>query len=193
MTKLSLFPVAGTRVSAPMQLPLRSQPAPLGFHSPRPVLPLRKLSTSVRTMARNPPYRNRGGRSSATSRSHRSSNTRRTSISASDARHSSTRPASSVSAGPSKSHKEIHPGSLPDTSINTPSEARNDAEENDDTLIEVIMAVDMTPRGTVGCCYYVARDEKLYFMEDIQCGDVHIIDSRMFYPTDHQVTTLTSS
>jgi DNA mismatch repair protein MSH5 len=57
----------------------------------------------------------------------------------------------------------------------------------------VIMAVDMTPRGTVGCCYYVARDEKLYFMEDIQCGDVHIIDSRMFYPTDHQVTTLTSS
>jgi DNA mismatch repair protein MSH5 len=55
------------------------------------------------------------------------------------------------------------------------------------------MAVDMTPSGTVGCCYYVARDEKLYFMEDIQCGDVHIIDSRMFYPTDHQVTTLTSS
>ncbi|KAI4708272.1 hypothetical protein J4E89_006894 [Alternaria sp. Ai002NY15] len=39
------------------------------------------------------------------------------------------------------------------------------------------MAVDMTPRGTVGCCYYVARDEKLYFMEDIQCGDVDVIDS----------------
>jgi DNA mismatch repair protein MSH5 len=95
-----------------------------------------------------------------------------------------------VPAGPSR---EIHPGLLPDTSINTPSKARNDAEENDDTFIEVIMAVDMTPRGTVGCCYYVARDEKLYFMEDIQCGDVHIIDSRMFYHTDRRVTTLTSS
>jgi DNA mismatch repair protein MSH5 len=46
----------------------------------------------------------------------------------------------------------------------------------DDTLSEVIMAVDMIPQGTVGCCYYVARDEKLYFMEDIQLGDVDIID-----------------
>jgi len=64
--------------------------------------------------------------------------------------------------------------------VDTPSESRN-AEENDDTLIEVIMAVDMTPRGTVGCCYYVARDEKLYFMEDIQCGDVDVIDSRVFF------------
>ena len=64
--------------------------------------------------------------------------------------------------------------------MGTPSESRN-AEENDDTLIEVIMAVDMTPRGTVGCCYYVARDEKLYFMEDIQCGDVDVIDSRGFF------------
>lgn len=49
---------------------------------------------------------------------------------------------------------------------------------NDDTLSEVIMAVDMTLRGTVGCCYYVAREEKLYFMEDIQIGDVDIVDTR---------------
>ncbi|KAF2632157.1 hypothetical protein BU25DRAFT_487709 [Macroventuria anomochaeta] len=39
------------------------------------------------------------------------------------------------------------------------------------------MAVDMTPRGTVGCCYYVAREEKLYFMEDIQIGDDDIVDT----------------
>jgi DNA mismatch repair protein MSH5 len=42
------------------------------------------------------------------------------------------------------------------------------------------MAVDLTPRGTVGCCYYVAKDEKLYFMEDIQFGEVDIVDSRKF-------------
>jgi DNA mismatch repair protein MSH5 len=49
---------------------------------------------------------------------------------------------------------------------------------NDDTLNEIVMAVDMTARGAVGCCYYVARDEKLYFMEDVQLGDVNVVDSR---------------
>lgn len=44
------------------------------------------------------------------------------------------------------------------------------------------MAVDMTPRGTVGCCYYVARNERLYFMEDIQIGDVDIVDTCTWNP-----------
>ncbi|KAF3043231.1 MutS protein msh5 [Didymella heteroderae] len=39
------------------------------------------------------------------------------------------------------------------------------------------MAVDMTPHGTVGCCYYVAREERLYFMEDLQIGDVDMVDT----------------
>ncbi|UPX10844.1 uncharacterized protein EKO05_0001482 [Ascochyta rabiei] len=39
------------------------------------------------------------------------------------------------------------------------------------------MAVDLTPRGTVGCCYYVARDEKLCFMEDMQIGGADIVDT----------------
>jgi DNA mismatch repair protein MSH5 len=58
--------------------------------------------------------------------------------------------------------------------------AAND-DVTDDTLSEVIMAVDMTPHGTVGCCYYVAREEKLYFMEDIQIGNADIIDTRKCY------------
>jgi hypothetical protein len=63
--------------------------------------------------------------------------------------------------------------------------------EVDETLDEIIMAVDMTPRGTVGCCYYVARDEKLFFMEDIQLGDVDVVDAlRMFIdPTVVLVST----
>jgi len=85
-----------------------------------------------------------------------------------------------VPVGPSGSRAEVHRGPFPDTSVNTPSEGQDDADGNEDTLIEVVMAVDMTPRGIVGCCYYVARDEKLYFMEDIQCGDVDVIDSRGF-------------
>jgi DNA mismatch repair protein MSH5 len=47
----------------------------------------------------------------------------------------------------------------------------------DDTFNEIIMAVDITPRGMVGCCYYVAKDERLFFMEDIQFGDVDVVDA----------------
>lgn len=49
---------------------------------------------------------------------------------------------------------------------------------NDDTLNEVIMAVDVRNRGTVGCAYYVAREEKMYFMEDVKLGGVDIVEAR---------------
>ncbi|KAI9656836.1 MAG: MutS protein msh5 [Bathelium mastoideum] len=39
------------------------------------------------------------------------------------------------------------------------------------------MAVDLRDRSTVGCCYYVARDEKLYFMEDVKLGSADNVDS----------------
>jgi DNA mismatch repair protein MSH5 len=68
---------------------------------------------------------------------------------------------------------------------------RPDDLRDEDTLNEVVMAIDLTPRGTVGCCYYVARDEKLFFMEDIQLGDVDVVDAlRVFIdPTVILVST----
>ena len=39
------------------------------------------------------------------------------------------------------------------------------------------MAVDMRDRGTVGCSYYVAREEKLYFMDDVPFGGIEVIDT----------------
>lgn len=48
---------------------------------------------------------------------------------------------------------------------------------DEDNLSEVIMAVNMLPRGLVGCAYYVARDEKLYFMEDVTMGGPEVIDA----------------
>lgn len=42
------------------------------------------------------------------------------------------------------------------------------------------MAVDLRERGTVGCCYYVARDEKFYFMEDVKLGGVDVVDACTF-------------
>jgi DNA mismatch repair protein MSH5 len=52
-----------------------------------------------------------------------------------------------------------------------------DPDEEADSLNEVVMAVDIRDRGTVGCSYYVAREEKLYFMEDIKLGGPDIIEA----------------
>ena len=49
--------------------------------------------------------------------------------------------------------------------------------EGNDSLNEIIMAVDMRERGTVGCSYYVAREEKLYFMDDVLSGGIEVIDA----------------
>lgn len=46
-----------------------------------------------------------------------------------------------------------------------------------DSLNEVVMAVDIRDRGTVGCSYYVAREEKLYFMEDAKLCGLEIIEA----------------
>lgn len=47
-----------------------------------------------------------------------------------------------------------------------------------ESLDEVVMAVSVAERGSVGCCYYVARDEKLHFMEDVQLGGPETVDAR---------------
>jgi DNA mismatch repair protein MSH5 len=90
-----------------------------------------------------------------------------------------------TAAASSRSRAHARPGPFLSTSSTlTPSEALQHSDVtivrdvDDDTLDEIVMAVDMTPRGAVGCCYYVARDEKLYFMEDVQLGDVNVVDGR---------------
>lgn len=49
-------------------------------------------------------------------------------------------------------------------------------DDDDEELCRVIMAVDMKDRGTVGCSYYSAQEEKLYVMEDIVYGGHDVID-----------------
>lgn len=49
--------------------------------------------------------------------------------------------------------------------------------ENQDAVNETVMAIDMRDRGTVGCAYYVAREETLYLMEDIKMAGLGIIDT----------------
>lgn len=50
--------------------------------------------------------------------------------------------------------------------------------ETDNSLDHVIMAVDMRDKGTVGCSYYVAKEEKLYMMDDVKYGGIDVIDAR---------------
>ena len=56
-------------------------------------------------------------------------------------------------------------------------DAKIQDREVDDSLDQVIMAVDMRDKGTVGCCYYVAREEKLYMMDDATYGGIDVIDA----------------
>ena len=127
------------------------------------------------------PYRYKGSRTSASSRSGRTGSSRSSTV----PRQSTARSSSVASVRPPRHRQQSQRAPFVQTSSRV---ARSDAQHsgdlapetedaNDDTLSEVIMAVDMTPRGTVGCCYYVAREERLYFMEDIQTGDVDIVDT----------------
>jgi DNA mismatch repair protein MSH5 len=145
-------------------------------------------------MVRNPTSKSSRGKKS--SRSISSSHTRssqRTSNSTTSRRLGSTataghsEPRFSAQGGP-----RIHnsPSNRSSSHIVGHNDGPDDLQD-EDTLNEVVMAVDMTPRGTVGCCYYVARDEKLFFMEDIQLGDVDVVDAlRIFIdPTVILVST----
>jgi DNA mismatch repair protein MSH5 len=46
---------------------------------------------------------------------------------------------------------------------------------------EIIMAIDLRDRGTIGCAYYVVREEKLCLMEDIKMARLDIIDTLKFH------------
>ncbi|KAF2145739.1 uncharacterized protein K452DRAFT_244048, partial [Aplosporella prunicola CBS 121167] len=65
--------------------------------------------------------------------------------------------------------------------VNSTQPEDDDDSDNLDALNEVIMAVDLRERGTVGCSYYVAREEKLYFMEDMKLGGADMVDALKLY------------
>lgn len=58
-------------------------------------------------------------------------------------------------------------------------EGRDFDENEDDSLNEIVLAVDVRNRGTVGCAYYVAREQKLHFMEDMKLGGADIVEACM--------------
>ncbi|KAF1817124.1 hypothetical protein P152DRAFT_486517 [Eremomyces bilateralis CBS 781.70] len=83
-----------------------------------------------------------------------------------------------------KSHRASTPLARSDLPVQSPiqdhipgAEEGEGENADEDSLNEVVMAVDIRNKGTVGCSYYVAREEKLYFMEDMKLGGIDIVES----------------
>lgn len=59
--------------------------------------------------------------------------------------------------------------------IHAEDDAGIEERESEDFLHEVILALDLKNKDTIGCCYYVASDERLYFMGDIKLADMSVV------------------
>lgn len=57
---------------------------------------------------------------------------------------------------------------------------RSDSVE--ELLDHVIVAVDAKEMGNVGCAYYIAREERLFCMEDVSKGGVESIERCQSFP-----------
>lgn len=55
-------------------------------------------------------------------------------------------------------------------------QTRSALAHNHDDISDIVMAIDMRDRGTVGCAYYVAEQEKLFLVEDMKHASVDMID-----------------
>lgn len=54
----------------------------------------------------------------------------------------------------------------------------DDDDDEPESLQEVITAIAFTDRNSLGCAYYVAREKRLYLMEDMQLAEPVTLDSR---------------
>jgi DNA mismatch repair protein MSH5 len=64
---------------------------------------------------------------------------------------------------------------------NEETEAVIQLREDSDAMNEIIVSIDMKDRGTIGCAYYIAREEKLCLMKDIKMAGLDIVDTLMLY------------
>ena len=65
-------------------------------------------------------------------------------------------------------------------SLQPPARRGNDVED-DERLELIVMAVDVRERGTIGCAYYIAREERLFCMEEIRGGSDSLLQTREFH------------
>jgi DNA mismatch repair protein MSH5 len=138
-----------------------------------------------------PPYKRRKSASHHHTSSKRTGSTSSTQSTAQSTRTGTSRRSSGSSLqgqGHRRSSRDV--SERPTSSLDPRTHIRNGTVAADDTsqvareeppdvelLSEIIMAVNLTDRGAIGCAYYVAQTETLYFMEDVQMGDAEMVDS----------------
>ncbi|KAJ9389582.1 hypothetical protein DTO063F5_2075 [Paecilomyces variotii] len=87
-----------------------------------------------------------------------------------------SRPRSNIVAGHQTHSTGLRSRTI--TDVDDDERAREDTEQEfDEDLDRVVMAVDIRDNGTVGCCYYVAREEKIYLFSDAHVADMTIIET----------------
>jgi DNA mismatch repair protein MSH5 len=77
-------------------------------------------------------------------------------------------------------HRSRELSATPLANANDRCETENEeSPTNRDTepLDEVVMAVDVRGSLIIGCSYYVAREETMYFMEDCKLADTSLVDA----------------
>lgn len=84
-----------------------------------------------------------------------------------------------ISMNSKSAHIASPPSVQDEVNIVEPGENEADIQEREDcdSMNEVIMAVELKGLGTVGCAYYLAREEKLCMMADISMAGLDIIDT----------------
>ena len=94
-------------------------------------------------------------------------------------------PSKRVNLHPSSNHGDIT-AALPMGDL-APFESDSEVQEREesDSLEHIVMAIDLRDRESVGCAYYVAREEKLYCMEDIKYGGLEIMNMCKCFPIVH--------
>lgn len=78
-------------------------------------------------------------------------------------------------SGPSSSARSISRSSA---TIPHSTQHAQDAEETNESLEHVVMAIDRTGKGLIGCAYYIAREEILCYVEPIDNGGSEAIEIR---------------
>ncbi|KAJ9303252.1 hypothetical protein DTO271G3_626 [Paecilomyces variotii] len=87
-----------------------------------------------------------------------------------------SRPRSNIVTGP-QTHSTILRSRTTSEGDDNERARENIEQEFDEDLDRVVMAVDIRDKGTVGCCYYVAREEKIYLFSDAHVADMTIIET----------------
>ncbi|KAG0649696.1 hypothetical protein D0Z07_3763 [Hyphodiscus hymeniophilus] len=75
------------------------------------------------------------------------------------------------------SHVSAESSSRDEDVLQFETEAEIQEREDSDAMNEIIMAIEMKERGSIGCAYYIAREEKLFLMEDIKLAGLEIVDT----------------